>query len=243
MRIAGIQTCSFVDYPGRLAATIFTPRCNMNCFYCHNRALIRGNALMALIPPETTLAWLDRRKGLLDAVVVTGGEPTLQPDLAGFIERVRAKGFLVKLDTNGMRPRVLASLLDAGLLDYVAMDVKAPPEKYAAICGVPVDPTAIDTSIRALMNGRVDYEFRTTVVPQLDEADVIAIAEWVRGARKLVLQQYRPPQEDIADPRLAVPPHESDWPWRILDQLETRVESCETRGFDRAAKALATTAA
>lgn len=235
MRIAGIERNSFVDYPGRLAAVFFTPGCNWRCFYCHNRSLLGPQSGRTWLDAEVALAWLEERRGWLDAVVITGGEPTLQPDLAEFIRTVRAKGFLVKLDTNGTRPDVLRALLDEGLLDYVAMDVKAPIEKYEAFCGVPVDHRAVNDSIDLLMASEIQYEFRTTVAPQLTSDDLRAIAARIRGARCYVLQQFRRPEGVEGDPRLDVPSHEAAWAWPLLPELETIVERCETRGFDASA--------
>jgi pyruvate formate lyase activating enzyme len=210
MRIAGLEKCSFVDYPGCLSAVVFTPGCNMNCFYCHNRQLIgwgtspagtgmpagadAGSASSTGGEPLTVasvMALLERRRGMLDAVVVTGGEPTLQPDLEAFIAAVRAMGFRTKLDTNGTNPDVLATLLDERLVDFVAMDVKAPTDMYERICGAPVDQSAIGRSIALLMEGRCAYEFRTTFAPPLTAADILRIALRIRGARSYVLQQYR----------------------------------------------------
>ncbi len=170
MKIAAIQRTSFVDYPGKIAAVVFTPGCNLDCFYCHNRMLLGNDGNYAgTTPVSQVLEYLRERQGLLDAVVLSGGEPTLQPGLADFIHEIRELGYRVKLDTNGTHPTVLALLLDAGLVDYVAMDVKAPPEKYDSICGVSVDHDSIDKSIGLVLSGPVTYEFRTTVVPQLTE--------------------------------------------------------------------------
>jgi len=249
MKIVGLEPCSFIDYPGKLSAVVFTAGCNLNCFYCHNRPLIRGESLLTLISADYVTTWLARRQGLLDGVVITGGEPTLQPDLAEFVRMVRAKGYLVKVDTNGTRPGVLGALIEEGIVDYVAMDVKAPPSKYAGICDVPVDLEAIGASIGLLKRGNVDYEFRTTAIPQLTESDLLAIGQWVEGARKLVLQQYRRPEVDASagplatDPRLDVPPHEDTWPLGVIAQLETLVERCETRGFTQPQAAAEATAA
>ena len=245
MNIAGIEKCSFVDYPGRLAAVLFTPGCNWDCYYCHNRAVLGGPvpAMTPWLDTEVTLAWLEDRRGFLDGVVISGGEPTLQSGLADFIRRIRLKGYLIKLDTNGSRPTVLRDLLDQRLVDYVAMDVKAPLEKYEAVCGAPVDHGAVHESIDLLLEGRVDYEFRTTVAPQLTEADIVAIARRIRGARRYVLQQYRRPASNDSDPRLATPPHPARWPSRVLEEIETLIECCETRGFDRTSQRAASSAA
>jgi len=236
MKIAGIEKCSMVDYPGHLAAVFFTAGCNLDCYYCHNHSLVHEPAAAAVrtwFETEMALALLDKRLGFLDGVVITGGEPTLQPDLADFIRKVRAKGYLVKLDTNGTCPTVLKGLIDEDLLDYVAMDIKAPIEKYEGVCGVPVDQDAINESIDSLLTGRVDYEFRTTVLPHHTESDILAIARRIRGARRYVLQQYRRPDTDHHDPRLDLPPHTSTWPLGFLRELQAIVNSCELRGFEQ----------
>lgn len=233
MRIAGIEKCSLVDYPGRLAAVFFTPGCNLDCYYCHNHALIhqREANTQTWFDVEVALAWLDKRRGFLDAVVITGGEPTLQKGLPQFIRTIRAKGYQVKLDTNGTHPEVLRQLLDEGLLEYVAMDIKAPLDKYEAVCGVPVDFRAVNESIDLLLAGHVDYEFRTTVLPQFTQGDIIAMAGRIRGARSYVLQQYRRPQTDHTDPRLDFAPHPPTWPLEFIDELEEIVQACHLRGF------------
>jgi len=190
MKIAGLQKNSLVDYPEKLAAVVFTQGCNMNCGYCHNRCLI-GSGNSGAISEEEVFAFLERRRGLLDAVVISGGEPTLQKDLHRFVRRVRNMGFLIKLDTNGTNPDVLEALIQDKLLDYVAMDIKAPFCKYRQVCCSPVNVEDLQHSIEILQRGSVDYEFRTTYTPQLEQWDLLDIAALIRGARKYVLQQYR----------------------------------------------------
>ena len=233
MKIADVVKCSFVDYPDRMAAVVFTPGCNLRCVFCHNRELIDGGTRCGTTQQEV-LAWLRTRRGLLDAVVVSGGEPTLQPGVAEFMAEVRALGYLVKLDTNGTRPNALAPLINAGLLDYVAMDIKAPVDKYDAVCGIPVDQGTIDESIALLMNGHVDYEFRTTIVPQLNREDILAIGNRIRGARAYVLQQYRELQstEALNNPRWTSASHPPPWLENVQQHLSQTVKICLTRGFD-----------
>lgn len=191
MKISGIQKNSFVDFPGKLSAVVFTPGCNMNCFYCHNRILISGDNNTELIETDTFFEMISGRKSFLDGVVVTGGEPTLQKDLGDFIKKVKDLGYPVKLDTNGTNPKVIESLINKGLVDYIAMDVKAPFGKYNEICGVDVDIASIKRSIEILKRGTVDYEFRTTVAPGLDMDDLCEIAWSIAGARLYVLQKCR----------------------------------------------------
>lgn len=235
MNIAGIEPCSFVDWPGRMAAVLFTPGCNLDCYYCHNRYLLDPPTGMQSVDDEAVLDWLDARRGFLDGVVVSGGEPTLQTDLADFIERVRERGFAVKLDTNGTRPSVLNDLFGAGLLDYVAMDIKAPENAYAQVCGVEVDQRAVGESIRLIMARAPDYEFRTTVVPQLCEHDILEIVERIRGAKRYVLQQYRMPAGEDAsrDLRLVRPPHTFKSIQDMARKAGAWVSCCETRGLAR----------
>lgn len=191
MKIAGIVRQSLVDYPGKIAAAVFTQGCNMNCIFCHNRCLVGQRGNDPYQKEEEVLSFLQRRRKFLDGVVVTGGEPTLQPDLEGFIEKVKDMGFLVKLDTNGTRPAVIKKLFEKNLVDYVAMDVKAPMKKYREICRSEIDEQALLESMTLLREGDVDYEFRTTFCPQLDDSDIREIGEMIAGSKKYVLQQYR----------------------------------------------------
>ena len=235
MRIAGLVKSSLIDYPGMIAAVVFTPGCNLRCSYCHNPELLDADSAASGSTQEEILAWLRTRRGLLDAVVVSGGEPTLQPGLAEFMAKIRALGYLVKLDTNGTQPDVLSSLIGKDVLDYVAMDIKAPAEKYDSICGVRVDPDGLEASIDLLLSGWVDYEFRTTVVPQMTRADVLAIGRRVKGARMYVLQQCRLPEpvaphRDLRFGKSSA--HSSAWVLEVMEDLKSVVRNCGARGFD-----------
>jgi pyruvate formate lyase activating enzyme len=196
MNIGGYQKLTLIDFPGTLATTVFTIGCNFRCHFCHNPELVLGSANL-LSGTENKIeqeffAFLDKRKGKLGGVCITGGEPTLQPDLIEFIKKVRAMGFLIKLDTNGARPDVLKKLLDLKLLDFVAMDIKNKLEKYSETVGVKVDTERIKLSVDLIRNSRVLYEFRTTVVPGIHEdEDFLEIAQWLSGARAYYLQEYR----------------------------------------------------
>jgi len=191
MKIAGIVRQSLVDYPGKIAAAVFTQGCNMNCVFCHNRCLVRQRGKDPYQEEEALFDFLRRRKRFLDGVVISGGEPTLQPDLESFTEKVKDMGFLVKLDTNGTHPEVIRKLFDKNLVDYVAMDVKAPMRKYSEICQAEVDEQALLESMASIRESGVDYEFRTTFCPQLNDSDIREIGELIAGAKKYVLQQYR----------------------------------------------------
>lgn len=189
MEIYGFQSLTLLDYPGCLAATIFTGGCNFRCPFCQNKDLLHPEEP---IPGEEIFAVLKKRRRMLDGVCVTGGEPTLQPDLAEFLAEVRSLGYRIKLDTNGSRPEVLRQLAEKGLLDYVAMDIKNSPAKYAATCGRLPSFDAVKESVDFLMRGSLDYEFRTTVMPELHtETEMREIGAWIAGAPRYFLQAYR----------------------------------------------------
>lgn len=191
MKIGGLQKLTLLDFPGRCACTVFTVGCNLRCPFCHNASLVTEQP-PALIDEQEVFALLQKRKGVLDGVCLTGGEPLLQPDLPDFIRRVRDLGFAVKLDTNGTLPDRLRALLEEGLLDYVAMDIKNAPERYAETVGVPgFDVKNIEQSMRILQNGNVPFEFRTTVVRELHSPkDFQQIADWIAGDEPYFLQQF-----------------------------------------------------
>lgn len=181
-----------VDFPGKIAATVFTGGCNLRCPFCHNALLVTRLAETPSIPTDEVLAFLRSRKGLLDGVVLTGGEPLLQSDAADFLQAVRNLGFAIKLDTNGCYPKALSHILDLGLVDYIAMDIKNTPEKYARTVGVPdLDLSPIQESIDLIRTSGVAYEFRTTLVRELHtSADASRIGTWLRGAPHYALQQF-----------------------------------------------------
>lgn len=189
MQIGGIQKTSLLDFPDKISAIVFTQGCNFRCGYCHNPELIvLKNELLSC---EEFFEFLKTRKGKLDGVVITGGEPCLQNDLIDFIKQVKSMGFLVKLDTNGTMPEVLKSALS--YVDYVAMDIKAPIEKYSDIVRVKINPNKIRESISLIVNSGVDYEFRTTVVKsQLSYEDFGKIGELIKGAKRYYLQKFVP---------------------------------------------------
>lgn len=192
MQIAGIQKLTLLDFPGRVACTVFLNGCNLRCPFCHNASLVlyRDGA-----PPpmshEELLAFLEKRRGRLDGVCVTGGEPTLCPELPDLLREIKALGYDIKLDTNGSHPDMLHRLIAGGLLDYAAMDIKNSPARYRETCGgIDILPQ-VQQSAALLMENRVDYEFRTTLVHPLHCADdLTAIGQWLRGARRYFLQQF-----------------------------------------------------
>lgn len=193
MKIHGFQSLTLLDYPGKVACTVFLGGCNFRCPFCQNTGLVLSPEREAVVPMEEVLGVLRKRRGMLDGVCITGGEPTLTSDLPEFIGRVREMGYLVKLDTNGYRPDVLEKLLENGMLDYVAMDIKSSRERYAKVAGLPgLDLNRIQRSVELLMGGNVDYEFRTTVAQGLHtREDIEAIGKWLQGCRRYFLQNYQ----------------------------------------------------
>jgi pyruvate formate lyase activating enzyme len=193
MKIGGFQKVSLIDYPGRISAVVFTQGCNFRCPFCHNPELVDPKRFTDLIPEKEILSFLEKRKGRLDAVVITGGEPTMQPELIPFILQLRAMGYLIKLDTNGTHPDLLAEMLDGKLLDYAAMDIKAPLERYGAVTKTNTDHDRIRRSISLIMGSGTDYEFRTTAVKSLlTPVDLEEIGKLIPGAKRFVLQKFVP---------------------------------------------------
>ena len=193
MLISGLQKLTLLDYPGHVACTVFTAGCNFRCPFCHNAPLvlperIEGDPNGA----ETVLQFLKKRQGILDGVAITGGEPLLQRDMADFLRKIRDLGYAVKLDTNGSFPDRLIGLVEAGLVDRVAMDIKNSPERYAETAGLSeIALTAVRESVDFLKTGSIDYEFRTTAVKELhDERSFRAIAEWISGAKRYAIQKF-----------------------------------------------------
>ena len=191
MKIEALQKLTLLDYPGKMAATVFTYGCNLRCPFCHNALLVTEESAGG-IDTEEVLSFLSKRKGMLEGVCVTGGEPLLQPDIENFLKAIKDMGFMVKLDTNGTLPKKLKDIVRKGLVDYVAMDIKNCREKYALTSGKPmVDLSAIDESIKFLLSGEVEAEFRTTVVKNFHtEEDLLKITDWISGADRYFLQQF-----------------------------------------------------
>lgn len=192
MRIAGINKTSTVDFPGVLSAVLFTPGCNYRCFYCHNRQLLEDADEQDL---REILAFLQKRAGLLDGIVITGGEPTLQEDLADFVAYIKGLGYAVKLDTNGSNPQMVGELIESGHIDYVALDYKVPFDMYPEICGMPAD--GMKKTLELLRNSDIDWELRTTLIPQIRPDMLENMARAVPKLPAYVLQQYNPQPGDM----------------------------------------------
>ncbi len=206
MEIGAVQKFSLIDYPGKVCAIVFTLGCNFRCPYCHNPELVLPELYSQSYSQDELFTFLEKRRGKLDAVSITGGEPTLHADVVPFIKRLKEMDYLVKLDTNGSRPDVIQELIGRGYLDYIAMDVKAPLSRYPDITRVPVSPDDITASIEAVINSNIDYEFRTTVVRTLlGEDDLLEIASvLLRGAKTYILQKFVPSK--LLNPSLADQP-------------------------------------
>lgn len=204
MLIGGYQKLTLIDYPGKIATTVFTVGCNFRCPFCHNPELVLTNNLQLTTDnglEKEFFAFLKKRRRQLEGVCITGGEPTIQPDIIPFIKKIKKLGFLVKLDSNGTRPDVLKKIIDGKLVDFIAMDIKGPIKKYAETSGNKVDISRIQLSIDLIKNSGIPYEFRTTAVPGLHtEKDFSEIADWLSGADAYYLQEYR--EIKILDPRL-----------------------------------------
>ena len=229
MNIQGFQKLTMLDFPGKTACTVFTGGCNLRCPFCHNVPLVLAPEEEPF-PEEEIFAYLAKRRGVLDGVAVTGGEPLLQPDIADFLRRVREMGFLTKLDTNGFFPERLGALLQAGLLDYVAMDVKNSPAKYAFTCGrESVDLEKVNESISLLLGSGIEYEFRTTVIGGFHTlADIKEICGMIAGAKRYYLQAFK--DSGILKEGSSAPLPESEM-LAMRDYARTVLPVCDLRGI------------
>ena len=223
MKFSGLKKTSLVDFPNRVASVLFTPGCNLRCPYCHNWRIV-VDPKPPFLNEETALSMLETRKKYVDAVVITGGEPTLHKELPKFLKRLKERGFAVKLDTNGFFPQVLEECLP--YVDYVALDVKTSPEKYE---GLGARSTAdFLRTIEMLKTGKVEYEFRTTVVPGfVNIEDITRIGELVKGAKILAIQQFVP--GDTLDRNLTLKPYSSEILTKFAESLRSYAESMVLR--------------
>lgn len=201
VRIFGLQKLTLLDYPGRLASTVFTGGCNFRCPFCHNRDLVFLPENMTEIKEEDIMAFLTKRKGVLEGVCVSGGEPLLQGNIEEFLAQIKQLGYAIKLDTNGSNPKKLKQLVEAGLIDSVAMDIKNSPKRYGETIGLhSFDLTAIEESVCYLKENHIPYEFRTTIVKELHSlADIKAIGEWLKGGSVIYLQEFQNSERVIQD--------------------------------------------
>ena len=231
MLLKGLQKLTLLDYPGKMAATVFTGGCNFLCPFCHNASLVLGERVRetASLPEEEFFSFLKKRVGILEGVCVSGGEPTLGADILPFLNKIKELGFLVKLDTNGYRPKVLKAAVEEGLVDYVAMDIKNSRELYGITVGLEnFDISPIIESTEFLMSGKVDFEFRTTLVRELHhELDIIEIGKWLRGNEKYFLQTFRDSGDLISADFGGYDENETDL---LLNMLKTYIPNAQKRG-------------
>jgi len=216
MKIGGLQKTSLLDYPDKLSAIIWTVGCNFKCPFCYNKDLVEGNA--DLISEDEIFSFLEKRKGLLEALVISGGEPLIHKDILSFCEKVKKLGYLIKIDTNGTFPEKLKELIDKKLVDYVSMDVKAPKKKYNSLSGVKTDIKKIEKSIEIIKNSGVDYEFKTTFVPDfLKKEDIIDIGKWLKNSKKYYIQQFKNDTPVLSSKLIDMSPYPKE---ELIDTLE-----------------------
>lgn len=230
MLLGGLQKNSFMDYPDKISCIVFTVGCNFRCPFCHNGYLVLDSEETPILSEKYIFDFLESRKGLIDAVVITGGEPLIQKDIETFIKKIKKMGFLVKLDTNGSSPKVLKNLIKKNLLDYIAMDIKASPEKYEKACGKKVNVENVKKSVEIIMNSGVDYEFRTTVLKEIhSEKDFEKIGEWLNGAKRYFIQKFS--NENTLDESFSkATPYTRKEMGKICETIRNFFDKCEVRG-------------
>lgn len=230
MNIQGYNKTTLLDYPGHVAATIFLGGCNFRCPFCHNGGLVTDPNGQTQISEDELISFLQKRKTVLSGVCVTGGEPTLYEDLPELLFKIKAEGYLIKLDTNGTNPEMLKRLYRDKLIDYVAMDIKSSPDKYEILCGTACDIEKIEESIRFLMHSGVDYEFRTTVVRELhSKEDLLNAGKWIAGAKRYFLQSYQESEQNLSHGFHAF---EKEELMEVVKQLEKEIPCVSLRGIE-----------
>ncbi|MDD5145992.1 MAG: anaerobic ribonucleoside-triphosphate reductase activating protein [Candidatus Pacebacteria bacterium] len=231
IKIGGLQKLTLIDYPGRLAATIFLTGCNFRCPFCYASELVLPQKIknQPKISEKEIFNFLKIRKNLIEGVVICGGEPTMSKGLVELIKKIKKMGFFIKLDTNGSDPKTLKKLIDEKLIDYVAMDLKGPKEKYGKISGSKIDIKKIQKSIDILKKGKVDYEFRSTIVPGLHgKEDILEMAKWISGAKRYYLQNFRP-EKTINSKFERIKPYPQEFLLEIQKAISPFFEVCQVR--------------
>jgi pyruvate formate lyase activating enzyme len=230
MKLGGFQKTSLLDYPDTISAIIWTIGCNFRCPFCYNKDLVLSN--VGTIPEEEILGFLINRKGLLEGLVISGGEPLMQKDVLEFVEKVKKIGYLIKIDTNGMFPEKLKELIGKKLIDYIAMDVKAPKNKYDKLSGVKTDIKKIEKSIEIIRNSAPDYEFKTTFTPKLlKKEDIISIAKWLKGSKRFYLQQFKNDAILVSTQLQNYEPYSKEILIETLNEIKSYFEKCDVRGI------------
>jgi len=229
MNIGGLQKTSLLDYPDKISAIIWTIGCNFRCPFCYNTNLVIGTAKK--IPEKEILAFLNKRKGLIEAVVISGGEPLMQNDIEHFLEKIKKLGYAIKVDTNGTYPNVLQKLLEKKLIDYVSMDVKAPKNKYSRLSGVTTDISKIEKSIEVIKKFAPHYEFKTTFIPTLlHQKDIIEIAKWLENAENYYLQKFKDDVPVISSELEEVKPYTKQYLEKTIEKVKPYFKQCDIRG-------------
>jgi len=231
MKIGGFQKLTLIDYPGRIAATVFLTGCNFRCPFCYSSELVLPEKIknQPKISEKEFFNHLKERKELIEGIVLCGGEPTISKGLTPLIKKIKKMGFSVKLDTNGSDPKLLKTLIDKKLVDYIAMDIKGPKERYNNFSGTKADVKKIQKSIDILKEGKVDSEFRSTIVPTFHKReDVIEMAKWIRGAKRYYLQNFR--SEKTIDPKFEkIKPYPQEYLLEIQKAISPFFEICQVR--------------
>jgi len=229
MQIGGFQKTSLLDYPDTISAIIWTVGCNFNCPFCYNPQLVKKKTKS--LSEEEVLSFLKKRKGLIEGLSISGGEPLLQNDIVDFTKKVKKLGYLVKIDTNGTFPDRLEELIEKKLVDYVAMDVKAPKKKYDQLTDVKTDIKKIERSIDIIKQTAPDYEFKTTFVPGLlKKEDILKIAQWLEGSKTYFLQQFKTDVPLISSKLEKITPYPKEYIVETFEEIQSYFKKCEMRG-------------
>jgi pyruvate formate lyase activating enzyme len=230
MKIGGLQKTSLLDFPDTISAIIWTVGCNFYCPFCYNKDLVLGR--VKYIPEKEVFVFLEKRKGMLEGLVISGGEPLMQNDIVDFAEKVKKLSYLIKIDTNGMYPEKLKELIDKKFVDYIAMDIKAPKEKYDRLSGVKTNIKKIEKSIEIIKNSSVDYEFKTTFAPELlNKEDIINISKWLKGSKQFYLQQFKNDVDLVSSKLKKIDPYLEEKLIDTLKHIKQYFENCEVRGI------------
>jgi len=230
MNIGGFQKTSLLDYPKIISAIIWTVGCNFRCPFCYNKDLVLGK--VENIHEKDIFAFLEKRKSMLEGLVISGGEPLMQKDIVPFAEKVKKLGYKIKIDTNGMYPEKLKELIDKKLVDYVAMDIKAPKGKYNELSGIKTDIKKIEKSIEIIRNYAPDYEFKTTFAPGLlKKEDILSIAKWLKGSKRYFLQQFKSDVHLVSSDLEDIAPYSKEDLFETLENIKPYFKICNVRGL------------
>jgi len=229
MKIGGLQKTSLLDFPEEVSSIIWTVGCNFSCPFCYNKDLVNGK--IQEISEDEVLAYLEKRKKLIDGLVISGGEPFLQKDLKDFCKKVKKLGYKIKIDTNGTYPDKLKELIDEKLVDYISMDIKAPTKKYDSLAGKKIDLKKVKKSIKIIQESNVDYEFKTTFVPELlTKEDIVEIGKELKGSKKYFLQQFKNDIPLISDEIMNKNPYSKEFLEETLNEIKPYFSYCKVRG-------------